>query len=72
MDSALVSAFVGAQVGRLQLAAAGALMRMNAGAFGLNADVSASVRKLVDAADRSAQRLANVAAGLGSNLDISV
>jgi hypothetical protein len=72
MESTLVSAFVGAQLGQLQLAAAGALMRMNKEASGLNADVSASVRQLVDAADQSAQRLANVAAGIGGNLDISV
>jgi hypothetical protein len=72
MDSALVSAFVGAQVGRLQLAAAGVLMRMNAEASGLSADVPSSVRQLVDAADQSAQRLANLAAGMGTNLDIRV
>ncbi len=71
MDSTLVSAFIGAQVGRLQLAAAGALMHMHSEAAGLSADISASVKKLVDAANQNAQRLANVAAGIGRNLDIS-
>ena len=36
------------------------------------ADAAASVVKLIDAAQESIDRLANVAAGIGTNLDISV
>jgi hypothetical protein len=37
----------------------------------MNADQGASVAKLIDAAQQSIDPLANVAAGLGTNLDIS-
>jgi hypothetical protein len=62
---ALATAFVGAQAGEMQLAIAAKLLRMNA-------DTAASVVKLIDAAQANADRLANVAAGVGANLDVSV
>jgi hypothetical protein len=62
---ALATAFVGAQAGEMQLAIAVKLLRMNA-------DTAASVVKLIDAAQANADRLANVAAGVGANLDVSV
>jgi len=66
MDPAsLASALIGAQVGRVQLAVAGKLLRMDA----INEQ---SVVKLIDAAQQNMDRLANVAAGIGGNLDISV
>jgi hypothetical protein len=66
MDPAsLASALIGAQVGRAQLAVAGELLRMDA----IN---ERSVVKLIDAAQQNMDRLANVAAGIGGNLDISV
>jgi len=66
MDPAsLASALIGAQVGRVQLAVAGKLLRMDA----INEQ---SVVKLIDAAQQNMDRLANVAAGVGGNLDISV
>lgn len=48
----------------LQLAVAARLERMNA-------DDASSVVKLIDAAQQNANSLANVAAGVGTNLDIS-
>jgi hypothetical protein len=65
MDAALVSAFIAADVGRLQLAVAAKLLRMNA-------EAAQSAVKLIDAAQANLDRLANVAAGIGQNLDISV
>jgi hypothetical protein len=69
MDN-LLSAFFGAQVGRLQLAVAARLARTDPNSP-VNPDVGPSVSKLVNAAQQSAQPLANAAAKLGSNLDIS-
>jgi hypothetical protein len=63
--TSFVSAVVGAQIGRIQLAVAAKLLQSDA----VNA---ASVVKLVDAAQQSEDRLANAAIGLGGNLDISV
>jgi len=61
----IATAFVGARAGEMQLAVAAKLLRMNA-------DTAASVVKLIDAAQANADRLANVAAGVGTNLDVSV
>ena len=66
MDPAsLASALIGAQVGRAQLAVAGKLLHQDS----VN---ERSVVKLIDAAQQNMDRLANVAAGVGGNLDISV
>ncbi len=62
--TSLITAFMGAQTGMMQLAVAASLARMNA-------DQGASVVKLVDAAQQSFDPLANVAAGIGTNLDVS-
>jgi hypothetical protein len=62
--ASLASALMSAQTGMLQLAVAARLERMNA-------DQGASVAKLIDAANRNASSLANVPAGMGSNLDVS-
>jgi hypothetical protein len=62
--TSLITAFMGAQTGMMQLAVAASLARMNA-------DQGASVVKLVDAAQQSLDPLANVAAGIGTNLDVS-
>jgi hypothetical protein len=64
MDMSLITAMLGAQTGMVQLAVAARLERMNA-------DQGASVAKLIDAAQQSANSLANVPAGLGTNLDVS-
>ncbi len=68
MDN-LLSAFFGAQVGRLQLAVAARLARTDPNSP-VNPDVGPSVSKLVNAAQQSAQPLANAAVMLGTNLDI--
>jgi len=65
MDTtSLVTAFMGAQTGMLQLAVAARLARMNA-------DNGASVVKLIDAAQQNFAPLANVPADIGTNLDVS-
>jgi hypothetical protein len=62
--TSLITALVGAQTGMAQLAIAARLERMNA-------DQGASVAKLIDAAQQNIDPRANVAAGLGTNLDVS-
>jgi hypothetical protein len=62
---ALASAFAGANVGQIQLAVAAKMLRMNA-------DSAQQVAKLIDSAQQNLNQLANVAAGIGQNLDISV
>lgn len=62
--SSLAAAIIGAQVGKVQLAVAGKILRMNAQA-------ERSVAELIDAAQQNINKLANVAAGIGTNIDIS-
>jgi hypothetical protein len=66
MDTAaLATALVGAKMGELQFAAAAKMMRMNAKA-------EASIVQVIEAAQQNIDKLANVAAGLGRNVDFSV
>jgi len=65
MDLGLVAAATGAQAGMTQLAVAGSMLKMNA-------ENASSTVKLIDAAQQNLNSLANVAAGIGRNLDISV
>jgi hypothetical protein len=62
MDLSLVTAAIGAQTGNMQLAVAARMLKMSA-------ESAASVVKLIDAAQQSMNTLANVAAGIGTNLD---
>jgi hypothetical protein len=62
--TSLITALMGAQTGMMQLGVAARLMRMNA-------DQGATVVKLIDAAQQNIDPLANVAAGIGTNLDVS-
>jgi hypothetical protein len=65
MDIAsIAAAFVAAQAGQLQTAVAAKMLRMNAQA-------SADTAKLLEAAQQNFSRLANVAGGIGDNLDIT-
>jgi hypothetical protein len=65
MDPAsLATAMVGAQMSQVQMAIAAKMMRMNAQSEG-------SVVQLIDAAQKNMQSLANVAAGVGQNLNIT-
>jgi hypothetical protein len=66
MDVAsIAAAFIAAQAGRMQTAVAAQMLKMNANA-------SADVAQLLDAAQQNFSQLANVASGIGGNLDISV
>ncbi len=65
MDMSLVMAALGAQTGALQMKVAATIMKSN-----LDAEKS-SVQTLLGAGDQGASPLANVAAGVGGNLDIS-
>ncbi len=66
MDTtSLISAFIGAQVGEMQLAVAAQFARMD------NANNGSSIAQLIGAADQSADSLANVTANIGTNLDVS-
>jgi len=69
MDTSLISAFFGAQTGMLQLAVAADLARMDAN--DPTSNNASSIAKLTGAADQSANTLANVAAGIGTNMDVS-
>jgi hypothetical protein len=61
----IAAAFVAAQMGRVQMAAAAKMMKVNA-------DVSADIAKLLEAAQQNLQQLANTATGVGTNLDLTV
>jgi hypothetical protein len=66
MDPAsLAAALVGAQMSSVQMAMSAKMLRMNA-------DSAASVAQMIDSAQQNMTSLANVAAGVGQNLDISV
>ena len=65
MDMSLVTAALGARAGLTQLALANSMLKMNT-------QNASSVVKLIDAAQQSMNSLANVAPGIGTNLDISV
>jgi hypothetical protein len=66
MDVAsIATAFIAQQAAQLQIAAAAKLLRMNA-------ESGNDAAKLLAAAQQNFDRLANVASGLGANLDISV
>jgi hypothetical protein len=65
MDIASIAAsFITAQAGQLQTATAAKMLRMNA-------DASADIAKLLEAAQQNLNSLANVASGVGGNLDIT-
>jgi hypothetical protein len=64
MQMSLVKAIVGAQTGLMQLSLAADFARMKA-------DQGASVAKLIDAAQKNVAPLANVAANIGTGLDVT-
>jgi hypothetical protein len=63
--ASIAAAFIAAQAGQVQTAVAAKMLKMNA-------DAAANVVKLLDAAQQNFSSLANVASGIGTNLDISV
>lgn len=62
--AAIAAALIGAQMGQQQVATATAMLRMNAAA-------SNSVVKMLDSGAQNFNSLANVASGVGANLNIS-
>ena len=62
--SAIAAAFVAAQSSQLQTAVAAKMLKMNA-------DAASNAVQLLDPASQNLNRLANVAAGIGGNLDIT-
>jgi hypothetical protein len=60
----IASALVGAQMSGVQMAVAAKMLRMNA-------DAAGSIVQVLDAAQKNIASLANVAAGVGQNLNIS-
>ena len=64
MNTSLISAFIGAQVGQMQLAVAARLARTDP-------QSASAVTQLIGAAEQNSAPLANVPAGLATNLDIS-
>jgi hypothetical protein len=65
MDRAsLATAMVDAQMSQVQMAIAAKMVRMSA-------DSAASIVQLIDAAQKNMQSLANVAAGVGQNVNIT-
>uniref|UniRef100_Q07H20 Motility protein n=1 Tax=Rhodopseudomonas palustris (strain BisA53) TaxID=316055 RepID=Q07H20_RHOP5 len=65
MDMSLISAALGAQAGNIQMQVAASIMKSNA-----NSEKFA-VATLLGAAQENLSTLANVASGIGGNLDIS-
>jgi hypothetical protein len=63
--ASIAAAFIAAQAGQVQTAVAAKMLKMNA-------DAASNVAQLLDAAQQNMNRLANVAAGIGGNLDITV
>lgn len=63
--TSLASAFVGAQMSQAQMAVAAFMLRMNA-------QNSGSIVQVIDAAQQNMNNAANIAAGIGLNVNISV
>ena len=63
--SSLASAMVAARAGQTQLAVAAKMLKMNL-------DCQKAALQLLNAGQQNAGQLANAAAGLGQNVDISV
>jgi hypothetical protein len=62
--TSLAAALAGAQMNNVQMAIAAKMLRMNA-------DSAASIVQVLNAAEQNIQSLANVAAGVGQNLNIT-
>jgi len=63
--ASIAAAFIAAQASQVQTAVAAKMLKMNA-------DSAQNAVKLIDAAQQNMQSLANVASGVGQNLNISV
>jgi hypothetical protein len=66
MDVAsIAAAMIGAQAGQGRMAVAAKMMKMNA-------DSAAQIVQFIDSSQQNLAKMANAAAGLGQNLDITV
>jgi peptidyl-tRNA hydrolase len=65
MDMSLVSGILASQAANTQMQVAASIMKSNADAE------KSTVQTLLAAGDQSVSSLANVAAGIGGNLDVS-
>ena len=63
--TSLVAAMVGAQMSNVQMTMAAKMLRMNA-------DAAGAIVQVLEAAQQNLNNLANVAAGVGQNVNISV
>jgi hypothetical protein len=63
--TSLAAAMVGAQMSDVQMAMAAKMLRMNA-------DAAGAIVQVLEAAQQNLNNLANVAAGVGQNVNISV
>lgn len=61
----IAAAAVAAKAAEMQMAVAAKMLRMNA-------DAASQVVNLIEAAQQNLDKLANVPAGIGQNLDLSV
>ena len=61
--SSIAAAFIAAQASQMQTAVAAKMLRMNA-------DNASAIVQVLDAAQKNLQSLANVAEGVGRNLNI--
>lgn len=66
MDMSLISGLLAAQAGSMQMQVAATVLKSN-----MDSEKSA-VMTLLGAGEQNASSLANVAAGIGGNLDVSV
>lgn len=62
--SSIAAALVGSQMSNVQMALAAKMLRMNA-------DAASAIVQVLDAAQQNLASLANVAQGIGQNLNIS-
>ena len=63
--ASIAAAFIAAQASQVQTAVAAKMLKMNA-------ESAQNAVKFIDAAQQNMQSLANVASGVGQNLNISV
>jgi hypothetical protein len=64
MGTSLITAFIGAQTGMMQLAVAARLARVDQ-------QDNSSLVQLIDAAQQNFSPLANIASGVSTNIDVS-
>jgi hypothetical protein len=64
-DATVASALIAARIAQVQMAVAARMLRMNA-------EAAQSAAEIIQAAAQNFDRLANVASGIGTSVDLSV